>query len=115
MPQSFGRVGGELKEMLPCGRRLLVIPHETPDYKGSILLPSSVKTVIPTTGTIKALGFDLEEGLPFKVGDQIVFSQYGGIELKFDDGHRVLIVHEDDVLAIIGDARVLMGKEQVPA
>lgn len=113
MPASIGRVSGELKELLPCGRRLVVIPHETPGYKGTIILPDSVKTVIPTTGTIKAVGFDLEIGAPFREGDQIVFSQYGGVELKFDDGHRLVVVHEDDVLAIIGKSDILMGAESM--
>lgn len=113
MPASHGYVEGDIKELLPCGRRLVVIPHETPNYKGSIILPDSVKSVIPTTGTIKALGFDLEAGNPFKEGDRIVFSKYGGVELTFTDHHRLLVVHEDDVLAIIGDDSVLMGKEGV--
>ena len=103
MPASIGRVEGSLKEMLPLGRRILVQPHETPDYKGTIILPESVKTTIPTTGIILAIGFDLQddEHNRLQEGDQIVFGRYGGVELKFDDGHRRLIIHEDDVLAII--------------
>lgn len=111
--QSEGRVQGSLKLILPCGRRLLVSPHETPDYKGRILLPDSVKTTIPTTGIIRALGYDLEDGDPFKEGDAIVFSKFGGVELKFDDGKRIVIVHEDDVLGILTSKEMLMDQEAV--
>ena len=101
MPQSYGRLEGELKVMLPMGRRVLVRPHETPEYKGTIILPDSAKTVVPTTGIVLALGFGFEEGYPLHEGDQVVFSKYGGVELKSDDGRRVVILHEDDILAIV--------------
>jgi co-chaperonin GroES (HSP10) len=104
MAQSHGRVEGSYKPILPSGRRVLVRPHETPDYKGSIILPDSVKTIVPTTGVIMALGFDLEDGAPYRENDAIIFSKYGGVELSFDDGTRVLIVHEDDILGILGTA-----------
>ena len=100
MPQSHGRVDGSYKPILPAGRRVLVKPHETPEYKNTIILPDSVKSVIPTTGIILALGFDMEEAAPYKEGDKIIFSKYGGVEIAFDDGTRVLIVHEDDILGI---------------
>lgn len=101
MPSSTGVVRGSYKPILPAGRRILVKPHETPDYSGNIILPQSVKTLIPTTGVIMALGFDLQEGIPFKVGDSIIFSKYGGVEVTFSDEARVVIVHEDDVLGIL--------------
>lgn len=101
MPQSQGRVEGGYKPILPNGRRVLVRPHETPEYKNTIILPDSVKTVIPTTGVIMALGFEMETGEPFRVGDAILFSKYGGVEITFDDHTRVLIVHEDDILGIL--------------
>lgn len=84
-------------------------PHETPEYKNTIILPDSVKTVIPTTGVIMALGFDLEDGAPYRVGDAIIFSKYGGVEITFDGGTRVLIVHEDDILGILDTAAEVMG------
>jgi co-chaperonin GroES (HSP10) len=99
--QSHGRIDGNYKPILPCGRRVLLRPHETPDYQGKIILPDSAKTMVPTTGVIMALGFDLEIGNPYKEGDAVVFSKYAGVELTFGDGVRVAIVHEDDILGIM--------------
>ena len=36
-----------------------------------------------------------------KVGDRILFGKYSGTEIKID-GEEVLIVREDEVLAIMG-------------
>jgi chaperonin GroES len=103
MPQSMGRLQGRLKEMLPTGRRLLIRPHETPTYKGSIILPDNCKQMAPCSGVIAALGFDLQDDpdCRLKEGDAIVYSKYAGVEFTFDDQHRVMIIHEDDVLALL--------------
>lgn len=111
MPQSTGRIEGTLKNLLPTGRRILIRPHETPDYKGSILIPESAKTVAPTTGIIACLGFELQddETNRLREGDTVVYSRYAGVELKFDDGHRVMIIHEDDVLGVLHGADLKIG------
>ncbi|MBT5348479.1 MAG: co-chaperone GroES, partial [Nitrospina sp.] len=36
-----------------------------------------------------------------KVGDKVLYSKYGGTEIKFD-GEDYLLMREDDVLAIVG-------------
>ena len=36
-----------------------------------------------------------------KVGDRILFGKYSGTEIKID-GEEVLVVREDEVLAIMG-------------
>ena len=36
-----------------------------------------------------------------KVGDKILFGKYSGTEIKID-GEEVLVVREDEVLAILG-------------
>jgi chaperonin GroES len=36
-----------------------------------------------------------------KVGDKVLYSKYGGTEIKFD-GDDFLLMREDDVLAIVG-------------
>jgi len=35
------------------------------------------------------------------VGDKVLYSKYGGTEIKFD-GEDYLLMREDDVLAIVG-------------
>jgi len=69
--------------------------------------------MVPTTGAIMALGFDLEEGNPYREGDSVVFSKYAGVELTFGDGTRVAIVHEEDILGIIN--ATIQAEEAVPA
>jgi chaperonin GroES len=39
--------------------------------------------------------------LEVKVGDKVLYSKYGGTEIKFD-GEDLLLMREDDVLAIVG-------------
>ena len=112
LASSVSRVEGNLKELLPLGRRVLIKPHETPDYKGTIILPPSVKSVVPTTGRVEAVGFDFPEDHPLREGDQVVFSRFGGVELKFDDQSRMIICHEDDILAII-KGNIVMSQEKV--
>ena len=50
------------------------------------------------------MGFDLEcrENYPLCVGDRVVYSKFAGVEFSYDDGHRVLMVAEEDVLGIVG-------------
>ena len=109
MPASHGSVAGTYKPILPAGRRVLVRPHETEGYKGTLIIPDSAKGLVPTTGVIMALGFEMEEGKPFCEKDTIIFSKYGGVEITFEDQTRVLIVHEDDILGIIDSAPQSVG------
>ncbi|MDX9911053.1 MAG: co-chaperone GroES [Phycisphaerales bacterium] len=71
-----------------------------------IFLPESSKDK-PKTGTIEAVGtgaLNTETGeripLTVKKGDRVIFSSYSGTEVKLD-GEELLIMSEDDILAII--------------
>jgi chaperonin GroES len=74
--------------------------------KGGIVLPDSAKEK-PRRGKVVALGDGklLENGtrseFQVKVGDLVLFTSYGGTELKVD-GEEVLIMDESDILAILG-------------
>jgi len=74
--------------------------------KGGIVLPDSAKEK-PRRGKVLALGDGklLENGkrseFQVKVGDLVLFTSYGGTELKVD-GEEVLIMDESDILAIVG-------------
>jgi chaperonin GroES len=39
--------------------------------------------------------------LTVKVGDQVIFNEHAGQTTRLDDGEEVLVMREDDVLAII--------------
>lgn len=71
-----------------------------------IYLPESSKDK-PKTGTIEAVGtgaLNTDTGaripLTVKKGDKVIFSSYSGTEIKLD-GEELLIMSEDDILAVI--------------
>lgn len=74
--------------------------------ESGIFLPETSKDK-PKTGVITAVGtgaLNTETGeripLSVKKGDKVIFSSYAGTELKLD-GEEVLIMSEDDILAVI--------------
>jgi chaperonin GroES len=91
----------------PLHDRLLVRRVEEKDApRGGIVIPDTAKEK-PMEGEVLAVGKGklLEDGttlaLDVKVGDRILFGKYSGTEIKID-GEDVLIVREDEVLAIMG-------------
>jgi chaperonin GroES len=91
----------------PLGDKVIVKRAESQDRTESgIYLPESAKDK-PKEGKILALGSGLlnkETGdyMPFTVkkGDRVLFTSYGGTEIKID-GEELLILTEDDILGII--------------
>ncbi len=76
--------------------------------KSGIFLPETSKDR-PKTGTIEAVGdgkLNTDTGeriaLSVKAGDRIIFSSYSGTEVKLE-GEELLIMSEDDILAVIQD------------
>ncbi len=91
----------------PLHDRLLVRRIEEKETaKGGIIIPDSAKEK-PMQGQVLAVGNGrvLEDGtklaLDVKEGDRVLFGKYSGTEIKID-GEEVLIVREDEVLAILG-------------
>ena len=72
---------------------------------GGIIIPDSA-TEKPIQGKVIAVGNGkiLEDGsvrkLDVKVGDKILFGKYGGTEVKVD-GDELLVMREEDVMAVI--------------
>jgi chaperonin GroES len=72
---------------------------------GGIVIPDSA-TEKPSKGEVIAVGNGkhLENGeirvLDVKAGDQILFGKYSGTEVKVD-GDDLLVMKEDDVMAVI--------------
>jgi chaperonin GroES len=72
---------------------------------GGIVLPETAKEK-PRRGKVIALGdgklLDSGERAEFevKVGDEVLFSSYGGTEIKVD-GEEMMIMEESDILAIL--------------
>jgi chaperonin GroES len=73
---------------------------------GGIVIPDSA-TEKPIKGEVIAVGSgkSLDNGNvrapQVKVGDKVLFGKYSGTEVKVD-GTEILVVKEDDILAILG-------------
>jgi len=90
----------------PLHDRLLVRRIEEQETaKGGIIIPDTAKEK-PQQGQVLAVGSGrmLENGtrLPLEVqaGDKILFGKYTGSDVKID-GQEVLILREDEVLAVM--------------
>lgn len=90
----------------PLSDRILVERVEEDEKtKGGIIIPDTAKEK-PAEGKIVAVGNGriAEDGkvLPMdvKVGDRVLFSKYGGTDVKID-GNDYLILRQDDVLGVI--------------
>ena len=101
----------------PLGDRLIVeVLEEEESTASGIVLPDTAKEK-PQRGRVLAVGpgprnEDTGDHIPMDVaeGDEIVFSKYGGTEIKLgtDD---VLILRESDVLAkVVGDRELAGAK-----
>jgi chaperonin GroES len=90
----------------PLNDRVLVqrMEEET-KTKGGIIIPDTAKEK-PAEGKIIAAGNgrlgDDGKRIPLEVkkGDRVLFSKYGGTEVKVE-GEEYLIMREDDILGII--------------
>jgi chaperonin GroES len=91
----------------PLHDRLIVRRVEDKETaRGGIVIPDTAKEK-PMEGEVLAVGKGklLEDGttlaLDVKVGDRVLFGKYSGTEIEIE-GEDVLIVREDEVLAIMG-------------
>jgi chaperonin GroES len=91
----------------PLGDRVVVKPLEAETKtKGGILLPDTAKEK-PQMGEVIAVGKGkvLDSGsiqaLEVKVGDKILYGKYSGNEITTKDGDELLIMREEDILAIV--------------
>ncbi|WP_320044986.1 co-chaperone GroES [uncultured Desulfobacter sp.] len=90
----------------PLSDRILVERvEESEKTKGGIIIPDTAKEK-PAEGKVVATGNGRmgEDGklLPMdvKVGDRVLFSKYGGTEVKIE-GVDYLIMRQDDVLGVV--------------
>lgn len=90
----------------PLGEKVIVKRVEAEGKTaGGIVLPDSAKEK-PKEGKVIALGDGklLKNGerakFQIKKGDRVIFSSYGGTEVKID-GEEYLLISEEDILAVI--------------
>jgi chaperonin GroES len=84
-------------KLQPLADRIVIKKIEAEAKSASgILLPDSAKEQ-PQSGEALAVGKDVTE---VKVGDQVLYAKYGPAEVKVE-GEELLIVKEEDVLAVV--------------
>jgi chaperonin GroES len=94
-------------KILPLADRVVVKPLEAESKtKGGIVLPDTVKEK-PQEGEVVAVGKGkvLDNGtvwpLEVKVGDKVLYGKYSGNEITSKEGQELLIMREEDILAIL--------------
>ena len=90
----------------PLADRIVVTPTKAEEMtKGGIVLPDTAKER-PQEGQVVAVGpgTTMENGkvvpTEVKVGDKVIYSKYGGTEIKIA-GEEHVVLRQDDVLAIV--------------
>ncbi len=95
-----------MAKLRPLGDKILIKRVEAESKtKSGIVLPDSAKEK-PKRGKVIAVGegkiLDSGEKSTFtvKVGNEVIFTSYAGTEVKID-GEELMIMTEDDVLAVV--------------
>jgi chaperonin GroES len=90
----------------PLGDRVVVKALEAEQTsRGGIVLPDTAQER-PQTGEVLAVGpgKTLDNGsvaaMEIKIGDKVVYSKYGGTEVKVG-GEEVMILRQDDILGVL--------------
>ena len=91
----------------PLADRIVVKALDAKEVtRGGILLPDTAKEK-PQEGKVVAVGKGkvLDNGhvhpLEVKAGDRVLYGKYSGSEITTTDGEELLIMKEEDVLAIV--------------
>ena len=80
--------------------------EEKKETAGGIILPGSAQEK-PNEGEVVAVGPGKASdsgnvvAMTVKAGDKVMFGQYSGQEVKNEDGEPLMIMREDDIIAII--------------
>jgi len=83
----------------PLGDRVVIEPIEQEEKTASgIVLPDTAKEK-PQQGKVLAVGPDVEGEIA--VDNRVLYAKYAGTEIKIDD-KEVLILREEDILALVG-------------
>ncbi len=84
----------------PLGENVLILSQK-PETKttSGLYLPDTAASEKPQQGKVIAIGES--DKIKVKVGDQVIYTRYGGNEVKVD-GVEYVIVTQKDLLAVIG-------------
>ncbi len=91
-------------KLQPLFDRVLLEPKKAEESKGGILLPSvaqdksQIAKVVAVGEGGTADGKDVK--MLVKVGDEVLYSKYAGVEIE-DGDKKYVVVRQSDILAII--------------
>ena len=85
----------------PLADRVVIKKLEAEERtQGGLILTSTAKEK-PQVAEVVAVGPGTKDGtMELKVGDKVVFSKYGGTEIKYQ-GEEYTIMRQDDILAVV--------------
>ncbi len=88
-------------KLKPLADRVLIQPTPAEEVTmAGIIIPDSAKEK-PLRGTVIAVGNGTkDEEMILKAGDQVLYGKYAGTEIE-NDGEKVLIMRQNEVLAVI--------------
>ncbi len=92
----------------PLGDRIVVRREDAQEKTaGGIVLPDSAKNksqrgTVLAVGTGKMLKDGTRRPAQVNVGDRILFTAWAGDEYKDREGQQILIMREEDILAVLG-------------
>src|ERR671923_727398 len=105
-------------DLQPLGDRLIVeVLEEEEQTASGIVLPDTAKEK-PQRGRVLAVGPGTRDedgkfvGMEIAEGDEIVFSKYGGTEIKLG-ADEYLILRESDVLAKVAGSKAGSKKKEM--
>ena len=85
----------------PLGDRVVIKKVEAQETtQGGLILTSAAKEQ-PHVAEVVAVGPGTKDvEMELKVGDKVIFSKYGGAEVKYQ-GEEYTIMHQSEILAVI--------------
>ncbi len=85
----------------PLADRVVIKKSEAEEKtQGGLILTSAAKER-PQLAEVVAVGPGTKDvTMELKVGDKVVFSKYGGTEIKYE-GEEYTIMRQDDILAVV--------------
>ena len=88
-------------KLKPLADRVIIAPTAAEEITSAgIIIPDSAKEK-PLRGTVIAVGNGTkDEEMILKEGDTVLYGKYAGTEIDLD-GDKVLIMRQDEVLAVV--------------
>lgn len=87
----------------PLGDKVVIKRMEAEEKTSGGLIIASQAKEQPQVAEVLAVGPGTEDvKMEVKVGDKVIFSKYGGMEIKYEDEVYTILSHSD-ILAVLED------------